>query len=101
MPVGETNTPPPARDDDQDKLAGRPRIVGISGRRRTLMADPSDTAQGCRDRADADLLKSKSDIPINARMVLEVSARHWQARAELLERLEKSFAERAFGGGAP
>ena len=98
--MDETGTTSPAENEDQEKLVDRPRIVGISGRRRKLMADPSDTAQGCRDRADADLLKSKGDIPINARMVLEVSARHWRARAELLERLEKSFAERPFGAGS-
>lgn len=86
----------PSEVGDQDKPVGRPRIVGISGRRRRLMSDPSDTAQGCRDRADADMVRSKGDIPINARMVLEVSARHWRARADLLERLERSFAERPF-----
>ncbi len=59
------------------------------------MSDSSDTAQGCHERAEADLVSSKGDIPINARLVLEASARHWRARAKLLERLEKSFAKRS------
>lgn len=46
------------------------------------------------------MVRSKADIPINARMVLEVSARHWRARADLLERLERSFAERPFDEAA-
>jgi hypothetical protein len=62
------------------------------------MAAPEDSAQGCRARAEADLLKADDDMPINARQVLQASARHWFARAELLERLEKGFASRCPDG---
>jgi hypothetical protein len=37
-------------------------------------------------------------MPANARQVLQASARHWFARAELLERLETSFATRSADG---
>lgn len=56
------------------------------------MAAPEDSAQGCRERAEADLRKADDDMPINARQILQASARHWFARAELLERVETSFA---------
>ena len=57
------------------------------------MAAPEDSAHGCRERAEADLRRAKDDLPINARQVLQASARHWLARAELLDRLE-NFAKR-------
>lgn len=61
------------------------------------MSHPEDTASGCRERAQADLRQAEDDIPANARRVLEASAKNWLARADLLDRLEKSFAMRSSG----
>jgi len=61
------------------------------------MADPSDTAAACHERADADLEKAQTDQPINTRLVLEASARRWRARAQQLEHLEKDSAARVTG----
>jgi hypothetical protein len=83
--------------DHSEKRKRRPRILGLSRHRRRLIA-PEDSAQGCRERAAADLRRADDDIPINARQVLQASARHWLARAELLERLETSFAARCPDG---
>ena len=88
----------PMQEDHSEKRRRRPRILGLSRRRPTLMAAPEDSAQGCRERAEADLRRADDDIPINARQVLQASARHWLARAELLERLETSFAARSSHG---
>ena len=86
----------PTRESGGDGKPGtRPRIVGIAGT--PLMADPSDTAAACHERADADLEKAQTDLPINARLVLEASAKHWRARAKLLERLEEASAARVAG----
>ena len=62
------------------------------------MAAPEDSARGCRERAEADLRRADDDMPVNTRQVLQASARHWLARAELLERLETSFATRSDDG---
>ena len=62
------------------------------------MSAPEDSAQGCRERAEADLRRADEDMPINARQVLQASAKHWFARADLLERLETSFAARCPDG---
>jgi hypothetical protein len=87
----------PRESGGDGKPNGRPRIVGIAGRRTTLMADPSDTAAACHERADADLRKSQTDLPTNARLLLEASAKHWRARAKQLERAEKASAARVTG----
>lgn len=62
------------------------------------MAAPEDSALGCRERADAYLRRADDDMPVNARQALQASARHWLARAELLERLETSFDTRRAEG---
>ena len=82
------------QEDSSERRSRRPRILGLSRGRQTLMAAPEDSARGCRERAEADLRRADDDMPVNARQVLQASARHWLARAELLERLETSFAER-------
>ena len=87
----------PKESGGDGKPGTRPRIVGIAGRRTPLMASPSDTAAACHERADADLKKAQTDLPINARLLLEASAKSWRARAEQLERLEKASAARAAG----
>ncbi|HEX6409313.1 MAG TPA: hypothetical protein VFZ88_01835 [Sphingomicrobium sp.] len=79
--------------NEDPKGRRRPRIVGIEGKRPHLMSDPEDNAKGCRERAEADLRRAAEGLPVNARRVLEKSARSWLAKAEPLERLEKSFAK--------
>lgn len=54
-----------------------------------------DTAEACRERAAADLLESVSMITANQRQRLESSAASWTVRADMLERIEDSFARRA------
>ncbi len=61
------------------------------------MADPSDTAAACHEQADTDLRKAQADLPINARLLPEASARRWRARAKQLERLEKASSARETG----
>jgi len=87
----------PPRKSGGGKPGTRPRIVGIAGKRTTLMTDPFDTAAACHERADADLRKAQTDQPVNARLVLEASARRWRARAQQLEHLEKASAARVTG----
>lgn len=53
-----------------------------------------DTAQACRDRASADLVKSLAMLTANQRQALERSAENWASRALLLERVEQSFEKR-------
>ena len=47
-----------------------------------------DTAETCRARAEADLLRAVTMSTQNARRSLEKSASNWLLRAELLHRLE-------------
>lgn len=84
-------------EDHPEKRKRRPRILGLS-ERPELMDAPEDSAHGCRERAEADLRRSDDDLPINARQVLQASARHWLARAELLERLERGSDARKSNG---
>ena len=53
-----------------------------------------DTAGACRDRATADLLRSVVMATSNERLALERSAEAWTLRAELLERIARSFEKR-------
>lgn len=85
------------RESHLEKRRRRPRILGLSHRPK-LMSAPEDSAKGCRERAEADLRRADDDLPINARQVLQASAKHWLARAELLDRLETSFATRCSDG---
>lgn len=56
---------------------------------------PQNTVQGCRDRAAADLLEAVTIITANQRLRLERSAQSWTIRADLLDRLDKSFEKRS------
>lgn len=56
--------------------------------------DSRDTAEGCRDRAAADLLQAVSMNTANGRKVLETSAASWTQRAELLQRIETGIEAR-------
>lgn len=53
-----------------------------------------DTAESCRERASADLLKSVAVMTANERRILENSAAIWSLRAELLERVEGTALKR-------
>ena len=64
-----------------------------SPRGRTLKL-PGNTVQGCRDRATADLLEAVTVVTANQRRRLERSAESWTVRANLLDRLNKSFEKR-------
>ncbi len=53
-----------------------------------LLKERRDTADGCRDRATADLLEAVTMATPHGRQMLEKSAASWNARAELLQRME-------------
>lgn len=56
---------------------------------------PEDTAQGCRDMAEADRARAAGESSAHMRGTLERSADAWGNRAELLNRLEASSSARA------
>lgn len=53
-----------------------------------------DTAEGCRTRAEADLLKAVVMLTANERVRMEQSAAAWQARATMLQHLDDKMAAR-------
>jgi hypothetical protein len=53
-----------------------------------------DTSEACRERASEDLLKSVTMMTANERLILDRSSASWSVRAELLEGVERSAAER-------
>jgi hypothetical protein len=53
-----------------------------------------DTAEGCRERAAADLNNALAMSTQNGRQVLEKSAASWTKRAEMLGRIETSIESR-------
>jgi hypothetical protein len=55
-----------------------------------LLKERRDTAEGCHDRAAADLLEAATMTTAQGRQMLEKSAASWNARAELLQRMEES-----------
>jgi hypothetical protein len=59
-----------------------------------LLKERRDTAEGCRDRATADLLEAVSMATAQSRHMLERSAASWTKRAELLQRTEASIDTR-------
>jgi hypothetical protein len=60
-----------------------------------LLKERRDTAEGCRDRATADLLQAQTMNTANGRQVLEKSAASWTTRAELLQRIESGAEARS------
>ena len=54
-----------------------------------------DTAEGCRDRAAADLREADSSTDPHERKQLRKGAKRWSLRADMLERLARSFRKRA------
>lgn len=57
-----------------------------------------DTSGTCRERSNADLLKSVAMVTANERLSLERSAANWELRAQFLDRVE--VAERVRGQAA-
>ena len=57
-----------------------------------LLKERRDTAEGCRDRAAADLLAAVAMTTAHSRHRLETSAAAWTVRAELLQRGESGTA---------
>lgn len=58
------------------------------------LAVKRDTSLSCRERASDDLLKSGAEMTVNERLILERSAANWNARANLLDQVEKTARER-------
>ena len=56
---------------------------------------PRETADGCRERAAADLTASGAMITANQKLRLEASAASWTSRASMLQRVEDGTARRA------
>jgi hypothetical protein len=54
-----------------------------------------DTVEGCRDRAAADLQDADASTNPHERKQLRRGAKRWSLRADMLERLAKSFRKRA------
>lgn len=61
---------------------------------------PRETADGCRERAAADLVASAAMITANQRVRLETSAASWTSRAAILQRVEDGAERRAHATAA-
>lgn len=57
-----------------------------------------ETAELCRERAEADLLASVAMLNAHQRERMETSAATWAERAEMLQRVEDSIARRTADG---
>jgi hypothetical protein len=56
--------------------------------------DARETSSGCRERADADLLRAGAMETVNGREVFEKSAASWTKRADMLQRIETGIEAR-------
>lgn len=56
--------------------------------------DARETAEGCRDRATADLTRALATGTVNGRQVFEKSAATWTRRADMLQRIESGIEAR-------
>lgn len=75
----------PSEPPEHPWISDRSTLNPSPGR---LLKERRDTAEGCRDRATADLVQAGTMNTANGRHVLEKSAASWKARAELLQRIE-------------
>lgn len=69
-------------------MSGLTHSLATEVRASPKMRGNRDTADRCRERASADLLKSVTMLTANERMILERSAASWSERAQLLDRVE-------------
>ncbi|PSJ40577.1 hypothetical protein C7I55_09630 [Sphingomonas deserti] len=79
--------------------AGEARPPQLS-RARSFNKIATDTPDGCRTRATADLASAVLMDTENGRRRLEHSAATWYARADLIQRLDDSFAARQAAAAA-
>ena len=88
----------PASIDRWEDEGGSPHPEPIAIKRsapvRRLATRRRETAQECRERAAADLLRSVSMLTANGRRQMESSAASWAARAAVLERADAGFEAR-------
>jgi hypothetical protein len=77
------------------------QVTFMNHPRRKVLQFPSrtqkavqDTAAGCRDFAAADLARASLMDTVNGRRRFETSARSWAGRADMIQRLDDSFAAR-------
>ena len=66
--------------------------VAVTASRKTRSR--RDTSEACRERASADLLKSVSMLTANERQALQRSAHSWSLRADMLDGIERSAADK-------
>jgi hypothetical protein len=59
-----------------------------------LQKERRDTAEGCRERATADLLQAVTMATAHSRQMFERSAASWSMRAELLQGIESDTQTR-------
>lgn len=92
--------PPPPVEADRRSSAPAPEHRWVS-KGSTLNPSPGpllkqrhDTAEGCRDRAAADLLEAVTMMTARSRQMLERSAASWNTRAEVLQRMEAGMKTR-------
>ena len=74
---------------------GEAPLAAGSQRASPVRRRPEDTAAGCRTMADDDRARAAAMGSDRMRFRLERSADAWTARADLLQRLERSFNARA------
>lgn len=58
-------------------------------------SEQRDTVEGCLERAAADLRDADTATDSHERKQLRMGAKQWSLRADMLERLAKSFRKRA------
>jgi hypothetical protein len=80
-----------AQDQAQDQAEARDS---------SKLAVKRDTSISCRERASDDLVKAGAEMTVNERLILERSAANWNARANLLDQVEKTARERDPGAQA-
>lgn len=96
----ESSTSHPTKHNCKSAAAAAPEYKWIS-KGSTLNPAPGpllmrhqDTAEGCRDRASADLLEAVTMATEHSRQMLERSSASWSKRAEMLQRVELSIHNR-------
>ena len=86
--VNEGGSPAPANDGEAASGPSAPR-------RQRSTKSPVDTVIGCRERALSDLALAATMGTRNGQLRMEHSAAVWDTRANLIQRLDDSFAARS------